>query len=185
MIPRASRFAIWCIALLVSLLLYARGRVPAAKEGDAALFRPAPGTVTVRLAGDFPRPGLYRLPAGTTAAAAIKMTLPKAPPSVLSASKNTGLLHSGDIVTVGSAAGQAASFSVTAMAARERMLVGIPLDPDQLGQDDWDALPGIGPLLAARITADRQKNGAFRSLKGLLRVPGIGRGKLAALRKYF
>ncbi|HJV36381.1 ComEA family DNA-binding protein [Geomonas sp.] len=43
----------------------------------------------------------------------------------------------------------------------------------------------MGPVLAARIVADRQKNGAFGSLEGVQRVPGVGPGKLASLRRYF
>jgi competence protein ComEA len=43
------------------------------------------------------------------------------------------------------------------------------------------SLPGIGPALAARIIAHRQKIGAFRSPRQLLDVKGIGPAKLARL----
>ena len=36
------------------------------------------------------------------------------------------------------------------------------------------SLPGIGPALAARIVADREARGPFRTSEDLLRVPGIG-----------
>jgi len=42
-------------------------------------------------------------------------------------------------------------------------------------------LPGIGPELARRIVADREKNGLFRSVSDLQRVSGIGPRKVAAL----
>lgn len=44
-------------------------------------------------------------------------------------------------------------------------------------------LPGIGPALAQRIVETR-KGGRFTSAEDLLRVPGIGKAKLAKLRNY-
>lgn len=44
-------------------------------------------------------------------------------------------------------------------------------------------LPGIGPALAQRIV-DIRSRGRFASVEDLLRVPGIGKAKLAKLRDY-
>lgn len=44
-------------------------------------------------------------------------------------------------------------------------------------------LPGIGPALAQRIVETRN-SGRFSSVEDLLRVPGIGKAKLAKLRDY-
>lgn len=183
--PRSSRLALWCLALLLSISLYMKGRVPTGKGEGAALFHARPGTVTVRLAGDFPRPGVYLFPDGVSALTAIKMTLPKAPLPALLGAAPAGPIASGDVLTLKLRSGESALYSVGRMGAKERMLLKIPLDPDLLELEEWSCLPGIGPVLSARIAADRHENGAFGSLEGLLRVPGVGPGKLAEIRRYF
>ncbi|MBI4536982.1 MAG: helix-hairpin-helix domain-containing protein [candidate division NC10 bacterium] len=45
-----------------------------------------------------------------------------------------------------------------------------------------ERLPGLGPVLARRIVADREAHGAFRVPEDLLRVPGVGEKRLARIR---
>lgn len=47
---------------------------------------------------------------------------------------------------------------------------------------DFEALPGIGPVIAERIVAYRDEHGPFEALESLLDVPGIGESKLDAIR---
>jgi competence protein ComEA len=184
--PRSNRWALCCLALLLSALLLVKGRVTTWKGGDAAFFVASrPGSITVRLAGDFPRPGVYHFPYGTSALSAIKMTLPGLQLAAGSLAAGGGRLASGDILTLRVRGRQPAVLAKESMAARERMLLGIPLDPDLLKAEDWACLPGIGPVLAGRIVLDRHNNGAFGSLDAVARVPGIGSGKLAGIRSYF
>jgi competence protein ComEA len=56
-----------------------------------------------------------------------------------------------------------------------------PVDLDRASAAELDALPGIGPALAARIVADREANGAFGSLEALQEVRGIGPALAARL----
>lgn len=48
--------------------------------------------------------------------------------------------------------------------------------------DELDNLPGIGPVLAARIVADRTANGLYRTPEDLMRVPGIKEGLYTKMR---
>ena len=56
-----------------------------------------------------------------------------------------------------------------------------PLDLDVATSDDIERLPGIGPAIAKRIVADREKNGGFGCLKALDGVKGIGPAMIARL----
>jgi competence protein ComEA len=56
-----------------------------------------------------------------------------------------------------------------------------PIDVNTATADQLEALPGIGPTLAAAIVQERERNGPFRSVDDLNRVPGIGPGRLAQL----
>jgi competence ComEA-like helix-hairpin-helix protein len=58
----------------------------------------------------------------------------------------------------------------------------VALDLNTATAAELDALPGIGPVLAARIVEHRRRNGAFRRVEELLSVPGIGPRLLERLR---
>lgn len=52
---------------------------------------------------------------------------------------------------------------------------------------DWPELiqlPGIGPILAQRLIAEREQNGAFREIEDLSRVGRIGPRTLERIRPY-
>ena len=57
-----------------------------------------------------------------------------------------------------------------------------PLDINRATAAELETLPGVGPVLAARILSYRDQYGPFRQIEDLLGVSGIGEAKLAALR---
>jgi competence ComEA-like helix-hairpin-helix protein len=59
---------------------------------------------------------------------------------------------------------------------------GGPVDVNRASAAELEALPGVGPALAARMVEWRAKNGGFASAEDLAKVPGIGPAKLARLR---
>ena len=60
---------------------------------------------------------------------------------------------------------------------------GGALDLNTATADQLEALPGIGPSIAAAIVEHRERAGAFRAVDDLLDVPGIGPARLEELRE--
>lgn len=132
-----------------------------------------------RTLADVVRPGrppvLVALPAGAAlgdllAAAGLRPDMPVA--------GGGGLLLPGSRLVVG----EDGAARLTCMPAARRLRLGLPLDVNHDGADDLDRLPGLGPVLAARIVADRERGGPFPSVRALARVPGIGPATLARIR---
>lgn len=63
---------------------------------------------------------------------------------------------------------------VSPLAARDRLVLGCPVDLNVASPADLELLPGIGPRLAARVVAHRREIGRFGSLGQLTEVRGIG-----------
>lgn len=59
-----------------------------------------------------------------------------------------------------------------------------PLDINRATAEDFTTLPGIGPELARRIVAYREKHGPFKRVEDLLVIKGMGRKKWRAIRPY-
>ena len=66
-------------------------------------------------------------------------------------------------------------------AAPKRSHKGL-LDLNRATEEDFDALPGIGPRLAERILEYRKSAGAFHSLDELRAVKGIGKKTFERIR---
>ena len=58
------------------------------------------------------------------------------------------------------------------------------LDINLATEEDFAKLPGVGPELARRIVAYREKHGPFRRVEDLLVIRGIGAKKWKAMRPY-
>ena len=66
----------------------------------------------------------------------------------------------------------------------EQLVFGLPLDVNAASAEALDALPGVGPGLAAAIVAEREAAGPFEALEALVRVKGIGPATVEQLRPF-
>jgi competence protein ComEA len=135
--------------------------------------------VVVHVTGLVERPGLVRLPAGARVADAIAeaggVTQRRAADSVNLAR----VLTDGEQVVVSLTPATAAPAPAAAAPAGAPTA---PVDLNAATPEALDALPGVGPVIAARIVAWRTTHGQFRSVEELGEVSGIGEAILAQLR---
>lgn len=182
---RAERLALWLVAAIALTVLLTKGHAPPRRDGGVAFLHGTSGGVILRLDGDVPRPGVYRFPDGVRVRDVINMTLPHAALNTIDPGVSDVRLAGGKILVIRRTMPQHLDISIKNMRVRERMVFGVHLEPNELNENEWEALPGIGPALARAIVLDRQENGEFGSLRELSRVPGVGEGKISALEKYF
>lgn len=80
---------------------------------------------------------------------------------------------------------QTADSALEAAARRNKPLApGETIDPNTASAEELDRLPGIGPALADRIVAERERGGPFTSVADLERVRGIGAATRRRLEPY-
>ena len=58
------------------------------------------------------------------------------------------------------------------------------IDINRASVEEFTKLPGVGPALARRIVAFREKHGPFRRVEDLLAIRGIGHKKWKAIRPH-
>jgi competence protein ComEA len=130
---------------------------------------PTPDVIVVAVMGRVERPGLVEVPAGARVADAIAAAGGVLPDTDLSTLNLARKLVDGELITVGlpEATGGAAT--------------GGRVNLNTATAAELEELPGVGPVLAQRIIAYREKNGGFRSVEELKEVPGIGEATFAEL----
>jgi competence protein ComEA len=69
-----------------------------------------------------------------------------------------------------------------ALAADERLVLGLRVDPNTAGVRELAHVPGLTRRLAQAVVESRQAEGPFLAVEDLLRVRGIGPKRLAQAR---
>lgn len=134
-------------------------------------------SITVHVAGGVRRPGLVSLSPDARVADAVAAAGGASGSAELAAINLAAPVHDGMQIVVpqGGDSGHAGGPVVDG---------GSPfVDINTAGVAELTGLPGVGAVLAARIVDHRDTNGPFGSVDDLLDVPGIGEGKLSAIRE--
>ncbi|MHB1235274.1 MAG: ComEA family DNA-binding protein [Microbacteriaceae bacterium] len=167
----------------LSVAVVASG-VASSGTGQAILPRPQGSTVAspatavfVQVVGAVNRPGLYRLRDGDRAVDAIAAAGGYSASADRSQLNLARFLSDGEQIHV-PAVGEAPPPGKTIVPG----VLGGKVNLNTADSTTLQTLPGVGPAMAQRIVAWREKNGRFSSIKDLLSVTGIGDKKFAELK---
>jgi competence protein ComEA len=135
----------------------------------------------IQVEGTIPNPGVYLLCPGQDLATLLHKTGYEG--ATLSPNGGLGQLISGNRILV---AKTQESPQVTAdeMSAFFKLTLAIPLSLNKETEEGLCAIPGIGPGLAQKITAERTKRGGFRDVSEVMTVKGIGPKKFEKFRPF-
>src|SRR3990172_7692411 len=177
----AMAFGVVCGLLGAGLLLLVTGQ----PEGALIQLLPPPTAppLVIHVTGAVARPGVYSLPDGSRVTDAVQaaggmLMEADAEPLNLAA-----LVQDGERVWVPwKPAAQAPAQSMAGEGRAQESNLTSPSPPDPIfpvnintaPQNDLESLPGIGPVIAARIIAYRQEHGPFTRIDDLQQVAGIG-----------
>ncbi|GAA3688029.1 comEA protein [Yimella lutea] len=160
------------------------GQAPYATSAAAA----SPTSLLVHVVGQVQRPGVVRLTSGSRVEDAIRAAGGAGRSADLSAVNLARLVTDGEQVQVprpGESPMPAPAPAAQSGEGTVSTKAGVPAGPIPLNTAtvaDLDALPGVGPVLAARIIEWRTTNGRFSSVDELGEVSGIGDKLLERLR---
>ncbi len=161
-----------------------RGGLPGAgkaarSEKNAFNGNPAPSEMIVHIAGAVKKPGVYRLKKGSRVIEGVEKAGGATEKANLDLINLARILSDGEMVRVPEKVkgGRRASPS-----SPDSGLIPGKVNLNFAGKSQLEFLPGIGSKLAQRIIDYRRKNGLFRSIEGLKKVPGIGKKKFESLK---
>ncbi|MEU9134881.1 ComEA family DNA-binding protein [Streptomyces sp. NPDC048404] len=148
------------------------------------------GVVVVDVGGKVRAPGLQHLPAGSRVEDALRAAGGLQPGTDTDGLNRARVLVDGEQIVAGASAapagagpggsGGSVAFGAGGSAAGAVPSAPIPLNTATV--DQFDSLPGVGPVLARHIIDYRTAHGGFRSVDELREVSGIGDRRFADLR---
>jgi competence protein ComEA len=175
---RRSAWAYLLLALALGLAawrLWDGGGSPAQPERPPRARFLGHRELLVHVAGEVRRPGVYRIAGDGRVIQALRLAGGPTRNADLAALNLAAPLQDGQQVLVPPRAPPTGSAPGTPARAG-------PVSLSAATAAELEALDGVGPALAARIVAWRDAHGGFSSVDQLLEVPGIGDGRLDALR---
>lgn len=133
--------------------------------------------VTIDVAGAVNNPGVYALPANARVIDAIKIAGNSLIGTDLSDLNLARVIRDGEQIYV--APTEKTKIPAGRKFATKKNVATGPLNINRATAKQFEALDGVGPVLAKRIVAYRVANGPFITLEDLDKVSGIGPAKFA------
>jgi competence protein ComEA len=166
------------LVLLISGLFVARGASQEVVAAPIALdVQEITQEIIVDVAGAVTTPGVYSLPINSRVVEAIKAAGGLKQGADTSDINQARILKDGEQIYV-----FAATTSSGGVAKRVVRKNG-PVMINRATVKEFEALDGIGPVLANRIVAYRKINGPFAVIDDLMKVSGIGAGTFAKFKE--
>ncbi len=131
----------------------------------------------VDVAGAVINPGVYSLPLNSRVVEAIKVAGGLKKGADTSDINQARILKDGEQIYVYPTTVSAGGVSRPAVRKNGPIMI------NRATAKDFEALDGIGPVLASRIITYRKTNGPFSAVEDLLKVPGIGQSKFAQFKE--
>ncbi len=167
----------------------AAGPGAGAASASAGAKRPS-GPILVHVAGAVRRPGIYRVPAGSRVATAVRRAGGLTRRADLTAfnlatavrdAQQVIVPKRGEATAAGAGAAQGTATATAAPGAPPAP--GQPISLSTATPEQLDSLEGIGPKLAQAIIGYRTQHKGFKSIEELREVDGIGEKRFATLSK--
>ena len=175
-------FAGFLIVGSLFVFLYTGGKaqaLPAIKVPEVPTIAPV---VVVDVAGKVNRPGVYKLPTGSRAIDAVTAAGGAKKGVDLSDINLAHVLNDGEQIVIGAPKVVTTTRGRSVAKSGGTIKLNGPLSINNATAAQLDALPGIGPVMAARIITYREKNGPFKTIDDLRKVSGMGASKFEALK---
>ena len=163
--------------------------VDRAQTSEAAASDDGERSIFVHISGSVKKPGLVELPKGSRVADAVNSAGGFSDDARTDSVNLARILEDGEQVYVspdtdqaeGTAGEPGGAGGSNAAEAGAKAPANGKVNLNTATEAELETLPGIGKSTAAKIVADRQSNGSFKSVDELTRVSGIGDKKLAAI----
>ncbi|MGW4775773.1 helix-hairpin-helix domain-containing protein [Streptomyces filamentosus] len=155
--------------------------------GENPVGGKVPAEVVVDVGGKVRSPGVLTLPAGSRVADALRAAGGARPGADLTGLNRARVLFDGEQVLVGvpgvpGVPGAPVPSPGGGPGAVPGGSGGVPLSLNAATVEQFDGLPGVGPVLARRLVEHRAEHGGFRAVEELREVDGIGERRFADLR---
>lgn len=142
-----------------------------------------PATIVVDVAGKVLHSGIYTLPQGARAADAIKAAGGALKGVSLTDINLAEELTDGQQIVVGAPVITTTSSKSKSGKSSGKITSGT-IDVNTATLAQLEEIPGVGPVMAARILAYVKANGPFAAITDLSKVSGIGKSKFANLKSF-